>query len=258
MQWAQRWRREGDGCAARHSAAAKRERCWQRGLHSCSRVAMSTALGVHELTPAPRLASVTRLLDLAPLPCPLLYGSPATSNKKLCLALHDNSGKMAAIKHGRRARAAVLLLLAAAAAVAALPSPVSSSSLVMVYSIQRHGARNVLPKSSHLVESEATGGPTLLPAGQRQCYDAGAPLQFARTNANTPARTENAIGLNTSPRMQAVPSTRATSATPRAARAAPASPPTRPPPRMASPASRASASATTTASPTRPASTARS
>lgn len=45
--------------------------------------------------------------------------------------------------------------------------------LVLVYSVSRHGARNVLPKSSLLAESEATGGPTLLPQGQKQCYEAG-------------------------------------------------------------------------------------
>lgn len=45
--------------------------------------------------------------------------------------------------------------------------------LVMVYSIQRHGARNVLPKTSTLKESKSYGGPTLLPQGKKQCYDAG-------------------------------------------------------------------------------------
>lgn len=59
------------------------------------------------------------------------------------------------------------------AAVLNLCSLLSSAELVMVYSIQRHGARNVLPKSSILTESEATGGPTLLPQGQRQCFEAG-------------------------------------------------------------------------------------
>lgn len=45
--------------------------------------------------------------------------------------------------------------------------------LIMAYSIQRHGARNVLPKSAVLTESDASGGPTLLPAGQQMCFEAG-------------------------------------------------------------------------------------
>lgn len=61
--------------------------------------------------------------------------------------------------------AATLLLLLAPAAV--------NGELVLVYSIQRHGARNVLPKSALLTESDATGGPTLLPAGQQMCIAAG-------------------------------------------------------------------------------------
>jgi hypothetical protein len=77
-------------------------------------------------------------------------------------------------------------LLAAAAVAAALvcssgPAHVaaaaaaaeSSSELVLVYSIQRHGARNVLPKSADLRESDAAGGPTLLLAGRQQCHAAG-------------------------------------------------------------------------------------
>lgn len=48
------------------------------------------------------------------------------------------------------------------------------ASVIHVFSVSRHGARNVLPKNATLHESEATGGPTLLPQGQRQCYDAGA------------------------------------------------------------------------------------
>lgn len=47
------------------------------------------------------------------------------------------------------------------------------SELVLAYSIQRPGARNVLPKSADLTESDAAGGPTLLPAGQQMCYEAG-------------------------------------------------------------------------------------
>jgi len=64
--------------------------------------------------------------------------------------------------------AAMLLLL-----LLMQPNYLVESRLVMVYSIQRHGARNVLPKTSDLKENEASGGPTLLPEGQRQCYLAG-------------------------------------------------------------------------------------
>ena len=45
--------------------------------------------------------------------------------------------------------------------------------IILAYSIQRHGARNVLPKSALLTESDASGGPTLLPAGGQMCYEAG-------------------------------------------------------------------------------------
>ncbi len=49
----------------------------------------------------------------------------------------------------------------------------ASGDLVAVYSIARHGARNVLPKSANLSETDQSGGPALIPAGQQQCYDAG-------------------------------------------------------------------------------------
>lgn len=49
----------------------------------------------------------------------------------------------------------------------------SAGELLMVYSIQRHGARNVLSKTSLLKESDLIGGPTLLPEGQQQTYAAG-------------------------------------------------------------------------------------
>lgn len=49
----------------------------------------------------------------------------------------------------------------------------SLASLAAVYSLQRHGARNVLPKTALLAESDLIGGPTLLPQGQRQTYEAG-------------------------------------------------------------------------------------
>lgn len=47
------------------------------------------------------------------------------------------------------------------------------AELVSVYTIQRHGARNVLPKTAHLKEDDSTGGPTLLPEGERGCYECG-------------------------------------------------------------------------------------
>ena len=50
----------------------------------------------------------------------------------------------------------------------------TNAELVMVYSLQRHGARNVLPKGALLTETDLIGGPTLLPEGQRQTYNAGA------------------------------------------------------------------------------------
>lgn len=49
----------------------------------------------------------------------------------------------------------------------------TSTQLLLVYSIQRHGARNVLPKAANLSESDANGGPALLPEGQRQAWNAG-------------------------------------------------------------------------------------
>ena len=48
---------------------------------------------------------------------------------------------------------------------AAVPS--ARGALVSVYSIQRHGARNWLPKTALLAEQGIIGGPTLLPQGKR-------------------------------------------------------------------------------------------
>jgi hypothetical protein len=50
----------------------------------------------------------------------------------------------------------------------------AATSLLLAYSIHRHGARNQLPKSIFLQESTALDGTTLLPEGQRLCYNAGA------------------------------------------------------------------------------------
>lgn len=63
------------------------------------------------------------------------------------------------------------------------------ANVVMVYSVQRHAARNVLPKSANLTESDATGGPTLLPAGAKQAHDAGAAFQLRYLNPTTCAST---------------------------------------------------------------------
>jgi hypothetical protein len=78
------------------------------------------------------------------------------------------------------------------------PTYLVESRLVMVYSIQRHGARNVLPKTSDLKENEASGGPTLLPEGQRQCYLAGklaACIQPPWANLGQPSAQCNCQGL---------------------------------------------------------------
>lgn len=64
----------------------------------------------------------------------------------------------------RKTTLAMLLLGLAGAA---------QADLLLVYSVQRHGARNVLNKTATLKETDANGGPTLLPQGQRQAYDAG-------------------------------------------------------------------------------------
>ncbi len=45
--------------------------------------------------------------------------------------------------------------------------------LLLAYVVLRHGARNVLPKTSTLKETSVFGGPTLLPQGKAQCVKAG-------------------------------------------------------------------------------------
>lgn len=65
-------------------------------------------------------------------------------------------------------RLLLLLLLCAASSRA-----VGGSSLQLVYAINRHGARNALSKTA-LLQEPSPGGVTLLPTGQRQCFDAGA------------------------------------------------------------------------------------
>ena len=51
--------------------------------------------------------------------------------------------------------------------------PALDAKLVLVYSVNRHGARNVLNKNANLTESDAYGGAALLPEGEKMCYDAG-------------------------------------------------------------------------------------
>ena len=47
------------------------------------------------------------------------------------------------------------------------------SEIAMVFSIQRHGARNLLQKNAYLNDSDAFGGPALLSQGQKMCNNAG-------------------------------------------------------------------------------------
>lgn len=65
-------------------------------------------------------------------------------------------------------------LIAALVALTLFTQGITANKVVMVYSVQRHGARNMLPKTALLQESDATGGPTLLPQGQSQANRAGA------------------------------------------------------------------------------------
>lgn len=73
---------------------------------------------------------------------------------------------MAQVRCGLRTAATALVLLTLVVVIGG-PLPAVHASLIAVYSIQRHGARNVLPKSALLAESSIIGGPTLLPQGWR-------------------------------------------------------------------------------------------
>lgn len=72
----------------------------------------------------------------------------------------------------RRAAPPLLLLLASLLLAGARQA---SGEVAMVWLVTRHGARNVLPKSSLLQETDAAGGPTLLPKGVNASVNAGAP-----------------------------------------------------------------------------------
>ncbi|EFJ51404.1 hypothetical protein VOLCADRAFT_103449 [Volvox carteri f. nagariensis] len=69
----------------------------------------------------------------------------------------------------------------------------TEASLVAVYSIQRHGARNVLRKGALLTEDALVGGPTLLPEGQRQTYTAGVSFQNRYLNSSTCTATSTCL-----------------------------------------------------------------
>jgi len=55
----------------------------------------------------------------------------------------------------------------------------------MTFGIVRHAARNVLPKSANLTESDATGGPALLSQGVRQAHSVGSAFRLRYLNATT-------------------------------------------------------------------------
>ncbi|GIL62620.1 hypothetical protein Vafri_16819 [Volvox africanus] len=69
----------------------------------------------------------------------------------------------------------------------------SDAALVAVYSVQRHGARNVLPKGIFLTEDDLIGGPTLLPQGQLQTYNAGVSFRTRYLNTTTCVATSTCL-----------------------------------------------------------------
>lgn len=66
-----------------------------------------------------------------------------------------------------------------------LACPVINGDLVQVYTINRHGARNVLRKDANLTESDANGGPTLLPQGRAMVNAAGAAFRSRYIDPST-------------------------------------------------------------------------
>ncbi len=60
-----------------------------------------------------------------------------------------------------------------------------SAAVAMVFSVHRHGARNLLPKNAFLSDDGAYGGPQLLPTGLRQCYTVGANYAQRYINATS-------------------------------------------------------------------------
>ena len=85
-------------------------------------------------------------------------------------------------------------LLGCALAVAAAAAA-TAAELLLVYSVGRHGARNVLPKTDLLQESDANGGPTLLPQGQRQAYSAGLAYRARYLSADCTAANATCLSL---------------------------------------------------------------
>jgi hypothetical protein len=65
----------------------------------------------------------------------------------------------------------------------------ASAEVLMVFGVNRHAARNVLPKAANLTESDAAGGPALLTQGVQQAYSAGLAFQQRYLNKTTCAST---------------------------------------------------------------------
>ncbi|KAJ9532610.1 hypothetical protein QJQ45_010698 [Haematococcus lacustris] len=65
-----------------------------------------------------------------------------------------------------------------------LTAVAAGSSVLLTFSIARHGARNALPKTMLLQESSSYAGPTLLPVGQRMCYNAGVAFRNRYLNSS--------------------------------------------------------------------------
>lgn len=71
----------------------------------------------------------------------------------------------------------------------------AATQLLLAFAVTRHGSRNALVKTPQLVEPG--GGVTLLPAGQRQCYNAGAAFRARYLDAASCAAGGGAGGAPT-------------------------------------------------------------
>ena len=89
-----------------------------------------------------------------------------------------------------RRRALLLALLCVVSRCAA-----AATQLLLAFAVTRHGSRNALVKTPQLVEPG--GGVTLLPAGQRQCYNAGAAFRARYLDAASCAAGGGAGGAPT-------------------------------------------------------------
>lgn len=99
---------------------------------------------------------------------PIALLGPSTGcagQSRLARAEGPTKGTMSMLHPRATARLCCLCLL--------LVQLAAAQKVVLLYSIERHGARNVLPKSALLQESDSMGGPTLLPEGQSQAYRVG-------------------------------------------------------------------------------------